>query len=942
MTRSEFPFRLDLLFEEQAGRTPGSVALHDHGVSVTFGELRARSDALAAALRARGLGDGGFVGLHMERSIAYVISVLAILKLNGAVVPLPPAYPEARLHEILSFAALDAVIDSATSPLGPSLRSLTARIIRFEDAVAERHEWARSATGGEDQAAFVLCSSGSTGQPKMIVRSHRSFFHRLLWTWESHPYATDEACCQKSHMTTTHAIYELFEPLLRGVPVHVISDQEVRALETFWETVRALAISRLLLVPSMLQASFDVPGFVAPPVNVVVLMGEYVHPRLAERAIEGLSRQTKIYSIYGSTEASSTFVCDVRQSWRHGEELPLGVPISADVHDAVLDEHGMPVPAGDAGILHIGGTPLFTEYLKSPEQTAAAFAPGIGRTERLFETRDRVRRISDGSLQFLGRADHTVKVRGFRVDLEEVERAIMLLPSVRQCAVVARQDEPGATALIAFVAPATVKRSTVYQMLREQLPAYMVPSTIVGTDAFPLTSSGKIDRQRLMLERAQPGRGEAVDAERSPTEQRISRVWQTVLEHDAFEVQSNFFQVGGSSLTAFAVVYRLRDEFGVARSQLSDQSLYQHPTIRGLATYVDGLRAGDSPAATPGQSLLVTLKRATDASRAPVFMISSAGGTLGAYDKLVKSLQIANEVIGVRDPFLWGMRDPTLGFQSMITGYVRAIQERQPRGPYNIIAYSSAGSVGYEIAQHLRRAGQDVALLALIDPLGMDRGSKQRFGHWAIEARFSRHLVTRATLAAGWLRLAIPRLFRDAGRTAREYNVAPTQAAFLKIATRAKTTAVHVRSISALLELNSGLPFTLTESEMINAAPDRYLEALQARVRRVAPEIDPEMIERIAVQYEMQVRWHHAYRLQRYDGRTILFDPMGAYHGLLAAQFRPYVRNLLVRGVVLGEQSDRVRAISECFPKPIRSHYQSMRDDTFVRGVAEVLESALS
>jgi acyl-CoA synthetase (AMP-forming)/AMP-acid ligase II len=192
MNRDEPSFRLDTWFEAQAARSPQSIALHDHGVSITFGELRARSDAFAAALRARGIRDGSFVGVHMERSIGYVISVLAILKLNSAVVPLPPSYPETRLREILSFAELDAVVDDAATPLSPSLGS---RIIPFEEASAEANEWPGGTAGDSDQAAFVLCSSGSTGQPKMIVRSHRSFFHRLLWTWEYHPFTDGEVCC---------------------------------------------------------------------------------------------------------------------------------------------------------------------------------------------------------------------------------------------------------------------------------------------------------------------------------------------------------------------------------------------------------------------------------------------------------------------------------------------------------------------------------------------------------------------------------------------------------------------------------------------------------------------------------------------------------------------------------------------------------------------------
>jgi len=707
--------------------------------------------------------------------------------------------------------------------------------------------------------------------------------------------------------------------------------------------VRARAISRLLLVPSVLQASLDMPGFVAPAVEVVVLMGEYLHPALAERAMKAFPEQTSIYSIYGSSEASSTFVCDIRRSWRAGEELPLGIPISADVRECVLNEDGEPVAAGEAGMLHIAGTPLFTEYFKSPEQTAAAFVTTPGDAGRLYRTRDQVRRMPDGSLHFLGRADNTVKVRGFRVELEEVERAIMLNREIHQCAVIVHEDEPGGAAtLMAFVAPATVSRSILYQLLRERLPAYMIPSTIVGIDAFPLTPSGKIDRRQLSREQARPAAVSPAGPQGSETERQVSHVWRSVLTHGAFAADSKFFEVGGSSLTAFAVIFRLRDEFGLDRSQLSDQTLYRYPTVKALAEYIDGVRAGNAPAEPYAESLLVTLKRGSDSSRPPVFMISSAGGTLGAYDKLVKNLRIVNEIVGVRDSFLWGMRDPTMGFQKWVAEYVRAMRERQPRGPYYIVAYSSAGAFGYEIAQHFRRAGEEVALLALIDPLAIDRGSKRRFGYWSLESRFSRRIIARATLLAGWLRFLVPDRLREAGQVGREYNLVPAREDFLELAATASVNAGHIRSVSALLELNTGLPFALTDAEMAEAAPDRYMDALLARVKRVAPEIDAEMIENIVVQYQLQVRSHHAYRLQRYDGWVVLFDPRGPYYGLLAAQFRPYVSDLLVRGVALGEQSDRTREVSKCFPDRIRPHYQSMRDDTFAQTVADELEELLS
>ncbi|MBS0382400.1 MAG: AMP-binding protein, partial [Proteobacteria bacterium] len=382
------------------------------------------------AIRAKGVRDGSFVGLHMERTSRYVVSVLAVLKANAAVVPLPPSYPHSRLREILAFAALDAVIDDLDTPLDPHLHE---RILHAPDLGSIGAEMPKAVPGSPDEPAFVLCSSGSTGKPKMVVRSHRSFFHRLLWTWNTHPYEPGEVCCQKAYMTTTHAVYELFEPLLRGIPVCIIPDQQAKTLEPFWDVIRRQAISRLLLVPSVLQASLDMPGFAPPDIKVLVLMGEYVSARLAARAAAAFPLSTKIYSIYGSTEASSTLVCDVRKSVQLGGELPLGEPISPDIRAYVLDDDLAPVDAGAEGMLYLAGPALFSGYFRDPALTEAAFAMLDG-GERVYRTNDRVRRTVANGLEFLGRVDHTVKIRGFRVDLQEVEKTIALLPAASQCA----------------------------------------------------------------------------------------------------------------------------------------------------------------------------------------------------------------------------------------------------------------------------------------------------------------------------------------------------------------------------------------------------------------------------------------------------------------------------------------------------------------------------
>lgn len=935
-------------FEAQARQTPDAVALSFDGDCISFVELHDRADRIAELLSAKGVGEGAFVGVHIERSIDYVAVLLGILKSNCAVVPLPPSYPEIRLREILDFANLDAVIDNECTPLDPSWTRHVVHLAEaepFQRPTPERPippniDARVHRAASPQQPAFVLCSSGTTGKPKMIVRSHGSFFHRLQWTWEQLPYRAGEVCVQKAHMMTTHAIYELFEPLLRGVAQLIVSDRDVRDLEPFWETIRTRGITRLLIVPAVLRASLDMPGFTAASLDVLVLMGEHVPRQLAARAIEAFPARTRIFSIYGSTEASSTLVCDIRASLQPGQELPLGQPISPDVQALVLDDAGELVQPGEFGTLHISGTALFSSYFRAPEQTAEAFSARRTAGPALFCTQDQVRVMPDDRLQFVGRIDDTVKIRGFRVDLKEVERAVQEHPEVCQCTVLRGEDAAGSAVLVAFVIPATVTPRSVLQVVRGRLPGYMVPAAAFCLDSFPLTPSGKIDRRKLLAEfgRAVPGVGCGTSG--TDTEQRVAVVWQEVLGHGQLAPESNFFEAGGTSLTVFAMVHRLRTALSLSRAQLSDRVVYQYPRLSDLAAYIDAIRdrRAPAPAADPA---LVTLRRG-DPSLPPMFMIASAGGTLGAYEKLVKALDPKRDIVGVRDPFLWGERDATQGFQAWVARYIQAIQSRQPHGPYYITAYSSAGAFGYEIARQLQGVGHNVALLALVDPIAMDRASKWRFGFWAIEARFSRLPMTPVVRLAGWLRRAVPRWLRERAARRPSPDWTPGREQFPRFIEQVRNNRAHIQTVAALLQLGTGLPVALEESELAGCGADGCVPILVAKVQKAAPETDPRMLENLIVQYQLQLSSQEHYRLQPYDGRVAVFEAAGPYQGLVSAQLAPYVRSLHAWNLDVGQPPGHVRAVAETLFWTIRMHYLCMRDDVFTTRLARELDELMS
>lgn len=930
-------FLLHEQFDQQARRTPERVAVRSGDDSVSYADLRARADRTASALRDHGVGSGSTVGLHLERSIDSVVAFLGILKSNAAVVPLPPSFPVGRLQDILEFAGLDAIIDDRETPLSPSL---PGRVLSLSELTSFSGELRETETGDPDQAAFVLCSSGSTGNPKMIVRSHRSFFHRLTWTWDRHPYGDSEVCCQKAHLTTTHGIYELFEPLLRGTPVVIIPDEEARNLEQFWDSIRTRGISRLLIVPSVLRASLDMPGFEAPRLKVIVLMGEYVHPGLAERAIEAFPSDTYLCSIYGSTEASSTLLCDLRESFRPGEELPLGKPITPEVKALVLGSDLHAVAAGEIGRLYMMGTPLFTGYFNDPELTAAAFVDAPGMPGWVFDTRDQVKVLPGGDLEYLGRVDETVKIRGFRVDLGEVERAVQRHPGVKQAAVVVSGADSGSASLLAFYVPASIDRAEVSGTLREQLPEYMVPSVVVGLDEFPLTASAKVDRVRLLEGHSSSVTAEASDRDLSDTERRVWDAWGGLLGHGRFGRSSSFFEVGGTSLTVFALVHRLREAFDLDRSQLPEQAIYRAPTIEGQSELVDDVRSGRIRQPDGPTPLLVTLRKGSEPSRPPLFLVASAGGTLGAYEKLARELKTTRDILGVRDPYIWGERDPTEGFQRWVTRYVDAIRERQPEGPYYIGAYSSAGACGYEVAWQLRQQGAEVALLALIDPLALSRHGRKSYGWWALRATYLRPPLRQLVRLAGWIRVPALAVLRRVRPTEVRNDHSLSDEEFAAIAEHNTRTMGHLLSVSSLFELNTGLPFTLTEADFADTAPEAYMDVFQSRVRSLIPEVDPDSIERILIQYGLQIGAQHAFELQPYDSPVLLVEPATRYSGLVKILLRPYVGDLRARTVRLGPPAERTRTISERFGA-LEAHYRSMRDETFVQGLARELDPLL-
>ncbi len=390
-------------------------------------------------------------------------------------------------------------------------------------------------------------------------------------------------------------------------------------------------------------------------------------------------------------------------------------------------------------------------------------------------------------------------------------------------------------------------------------------SVLVGLEALPRTSSGKTDRRQLLDDhRERASRSAGATTGQATTADEVGTIWGTLLAAGPLAADASFFEAGGTSLTAFAAMHRLREAFGLDRGQLPDQAVYQYPTPDAMAALVDRLRAGAAPASLAEGQVLVSLRGGADPALPPVFLIASAGGTLGAYAKLAKTLRTRREIIGVRDPYIWGGREATCGFRAWIDLYLAAIRQRQPRGPYHVVAYSSAGAFGYEIARRLRHEGDEVALLALIDPLSMDRPSPETFGFRAMQSRFDRPYRRWAIRLEGWWRGRAAASVAAAEAGPVEIPVSAAQ--FGDRVLRARRNPTSVRAFAALMQLNSGMPFGIGDSELSALPPDRYFPAFLDRARTAAPELDTGAVERIFDQYEgLQVPAQQSYPLHRYE-----------------------------------------------------------------------------
>ncbi|WP_426271606.1 amino acid adenylation domain-containing protein [Dyella kyungheensis] len=600
-------------FEQQVDRAPARVAIAGDA-ALSYAQLEARANRIARVLRQRGVGQGRLVGLSVARSSDMIAALLGVLKSGAGYVPLDPGFPAERLAFMAKDAALAALIvdDEAAGIFefpASQVLSLQRDAALIDGASAARlpHD-ERAAT--PESIAYLIYTSGSTGKPKGVRVPHRATSNFISSMQHEPGIHEDDRLVAVTTLSFDIAFLELMLPLSVGAAIVLANADDVRDGTALRQLVEHSKASMMQATPAgwrvLLESGWEGSrGFKA------IAGGEPLPLDLAESL---LARCGELWNAYGPTETTVWSTLWRAQHPRAG--ITIGKPIAnTTVH--VLDEHGAPCPLGVPGEIHIGGDGVTLGYLNRPELNAERFLsdPFSGEAHaKLYRTGDRGRWLAKGELEHLGRLDFQVKIRGYRIELGEIETALTDLPQVARAVVMAREDRPGDVRLAAYVVPADgVDLATVdlCPPLLQRLPDYMIPQHFVAMTAIPLLPNGKIDRKSLPAP-AQPA-VEARGDRRAPqtdTERRVATAMETVLALPELDVRDNFFALGGHSLLAAQLTARLNREFGIA---LSFRTLFDAPTIEGLAQAIDGQRVPEHAAAAS-----IEIPRLTERTVAPL------------------------------------------------------------------------------------------------------------------------------------------------------------------------------------------------------------------------------------------------------------------------------------------------------------------------------------
>ncbi|MEV4510910.1 amino acid adenylation domain-containing protein [Dactylosporangium sp. NPDC049525] len=705
-TAAEFPAGQTLpgLIAAQAARTPDAVAVQFQDRRLTYRELEAAADRVARRLRAEGAGPGGLVAVSAERSTDLVVGLLGVLKSGAAYVPLDPDYPADRLAFMLADAGAPVLLTQSRLPVPDT----TARVIFLDDPSEFQQGFARKLPPVPDapqagDVAYMIYTSGSTGKPKGVPNTHRGIVNRLDWMQRTYRLDGTDVVLQKTPASFDVSVWEFFWPLIAGARLVLAKPGGHKDAAYLRDLIVREGVTTTHFVPSMLAMFLAEDGVAAcTSLRRVVCSGEELPPDTA-RAFAATLPATPLWNLYGPTEAA----VDV-SAWECAGDLgtvPIGAPIQ-NIRLYVLDPAGQPVPPGVPGELHIGGVGLALGYHDRPGLTATRFVPDpFGPPGgRLYRTGDLTRWRTDGTIEFLGRIDQQVKLRGLRIELGEIEAALRAQPGVTEAAVTVREDRPGDKRLVAYLVgagepdPAALKTA-----LKQSLPDYMVPTAFVGLERLPLGPSGKLDRRALPAPVAAAAGADAAPPT-TPAELVFAAIWAEVLGLPSVGIDDDFFDLGGHSLLATQVVARARKQLAGIGQPVSVMDVFTLKTIRELAAFASTSEEERGP-----RRLLHRLTKDATAPDLTLVCVPYGGGSAVVYQPLADALPAGHALWSVAIPgHDVGLTEQRLPFEELADRVAAEIQERVG-GPIALYGHCGVGSaLIVAVARRLENAGRDL------------------------------------------------------------------------------------------------------------------------------------------------------------------------------------------------------------------------------------------
>lgn len=698
---------------------PQAIALSDGTRHLTYEELNERTRRIARALYDLGVRRGDSVAVAMPRGIELTLALVGIVRAGAAYLPLDIQHPRERLNTLLQMAApRAALVTPDTLALLPE--GVTRLVIDAGRNLTDASpELPRDQAPTPKDAAYILFTSGSTGAPKGVVIEHDAIVNRLLWMKEHYGIDADDRILQKTPVTFDVSVWEFFLPLISGATLVMAPPESHKDPAWLADILREQAVTTLHFVPSMLAVFLEEPRCRDLKPARVFCSGEELPAALRDLFHQRLPH-TELHNLYGPTEAAVDVSYWPASKTDASQPVPIGFPVW-NTALYVLDELLRPVPPGIAGHLYLAGRQLARGYLGRPDLTEERFVPNPfdAASPRMYATGDLARWRDDGAVVFLGRSDHQIKLRGQRLELGEIEAVIAHAPGVARVAVIARQDRPGNTRLVAYAVAHDASAADTHALLahaEKLLPDYMVPSAVVWLDELPVTNNGKLDRKALPAPALSTQVSRTAD---TPTERYIADLFQDVLQLERQPgADDDFFELGGHSLLAAKMAARIRQN---RQPAFSLGAIFEHATVSRLAAYVDDASATNPDGSSAnGFGSVVTLK-AGDKDKNALFCIHPAGGISWCYGTLARAMEPGRTVYGLQAPGLHPhLREGTNTLDSMAQAYVDTLLQLQEHGPYHLAGWSVGGIIAQAMAAELQRRGLQVGVLAMLDAYPSD------------------------------------------------------------------------------------------------------------------------------------------------------------------------------------------------------------------------------